>query len=144
MSLTDDVRAEIGALNLSKKALRKFGISVGIAFCVLALVVGFKDRYPSARTILGSVGSLLVVMGLIAPRMLRAVYRSWMALAFSIGWVVSRILLAIVFFVMITPIALLARLTGKEFLKLKAEDVTERSYWVRRVDSKKRNYEKMY
>jgi CBS domain containing-hemolysin-like protein len=143
MSWISDVHDEIKNLDISTKSLRKFGLSVGAVFCLLALWMFLRNRFPLALTILGIVGVLLIVMGLIVPKALNEIYRVWMGMAFAIGWVVSRILLSMVFFLVITPIGFIARLFGKEFMDIETNRAND-SYWVRRNKSKKINYEKMY
>jgi hypothetical protein len=143
MSWISDVREEIKNLDISTKSLRKFGLSVGAVFCLLALWMFLKNHFPLPLTILGIVGVLLMVMGLIVPKALKEIYKVWMGMAFAIGWVVSRILLAILFFLVITPIGFIAHLFGNEFMDIKTNRVRD-TYWVRRNKNKKINYEKMY
>ena len=143
MSWISDVRDEIKNLDVNTKSLRKFGFSVGAVFCLLALWMFLKNHFPVALTILGIVGVLLMVMGLTVPKALKEIYKAWMGMAFAIGWVVSRILLAILFFLVITPIGFIAHLFGNEFLDIK-KDRARDTYWVRRNNNKKINYEKMY
>lgn len=56
--------------------------------------------------------------------------RVWMALGQMIGRVVSPILLGIIFFLMITPVAVISRIAGRDELKLKARQNT--TYWIER------------
>ena len=65
------------------------------------------------------------------PRILRPVFLVWMGLAICLGLVVSTILLAIFFYVVLTPVGWLARLSGKDFLQRKMLPPGE-SYWVKR------------
>lgn len=51
-----------------------------------------------------------------APMLLAPVYVVWMKLAFLLGWVNSRILLCVIFFLIITPIALIARIFNRDAL----------------------------
>jgi hypothetical protein len=143
MSWISDVRDEIKNLDISTKSLRKFGLSVGAVFCLLAFWMFLKNHFPLVLTIFGIVGMLLMVMGLIFPKALKEIYKVWMGMAFAIGWVVSRILLAILFFLVITPIGFIAHLFRNEFMDIKMNRVRD-TYWVRRNKNKKINYEKMY
>lgn len=71
--------------------------------------------------------------GLLAPCTLTPFRAAWMKLALVLGFVNQRILLTILFGVLITPIALLLRLLGKQPISLRAEGVN--SYWrARRAD----------
>jgi hypothetical protein len=110
------------------------------------LLIGFWIYYSSQNfvgPIFLFIGTMLLVSGLIFTTTLSLVYKVWMGLAFTLGWLMSRILLTILFYFVITPIGLLAKLVGKDFLdinyKLKRE-----SYWIIRPDNKKADYTKMY
>ena len=62
---------------------------------------------------------------------LRPIQRAWMAFAIVLGWVMTRVILVVLFYVGITPIALIARLVGKRFLDLRFEPARA-SYWIPR------------
>ena len=83
-----------------------------------------------ARTIgVVGAGGLLVAFGVIWPRALKYVYLAWMALAFTLGFVMSNVILTLFFFLLVTPIGLLARLFQKDFLARKW-DKRAASYWI--------------
>ena len=71
-----------------------------------------------------TVGSL----GLVWPETVRFVYVSWMVLAFPIGWTVSQVMLALMFFGMFTPFGLVFRLIGRDPLQ-RTRHVERKSYW---------------
>ena len=71
------------------------------------------------------------------------VYAVWMGIAFALGWVVSRAILILLFYFIITPIGMVARLFGKKFIDITFSHASE-SYWISRGNSKKINYEKMF
>jgi len=76
---------------------------------------------------------VLLSVGLVAPRALAPLQKVWMKLAAVLGFVNQRILLTILFGLLITPIALLLRLLGKQPIRLHAEGAG--SYWrTRRED----------
>jgi hypothetical protein len=77
------------------------------------------------------VGAVLVALGLIAPRTLKQIYIAWMALAIVLGFVVSNVLLTVFFYAVITPIGLVARACGRDFLSLKLNRAAA-SYWIPR------------
>ena len=67
------------------------------------------------------------VLGLILPITMKYPYKGWMFLGTIMGFIVMRILLSLSYFLVVTPIALYFRLTGRDILKLKKEKVD--SYW---------------
>jgi hypothetical protein len=143
MSWISDVQRELNSLDFSKKSLRTFGLGVGAVFLLIALWMAVKSYAPLFPTVLAIVGVFLVIGGLIIPQSLRKVYSIWMGMAFAIGWVVSRVLLTGIFFLVLTPIGFVARLFGKEFMDVKFAESGD-TLWVRREKGKKINYEKMH
>ncbi len=155
MSWIKDVAHELGELYISRKSLRKFGLTVGAIFLIFGLFLIWRNHWQSVREVLAGIGTILFLGGLTMPERLITVYRIWMGFAFALGWVISRFILAMLFVFVLTPIGLLAKLFGKEFLDLKFRD-GKSSYWIpketylsgSRVEAgrqgKKNDYEKMY
>ncbi|MGZ6058317.1 MAG: SxtJ family membrane protein [Myxococcaceae bacterium] len=143
MSWTEDVRAGLGRLDTSPRALRRAAFGVGGVFLLLAAWLLFRHRAPGIRVGLAGGGALLVLAGALVPARLRAAYLGWMAIALAVGWVMSRVALTLIFALVLTPLALLARLTGKRFLALEP-DPEAPSYWVRRKPGERRRYDRMY
>ena len=125
---------EIRQFKSGPRDLRKFGLTVGGVFIVLGLCFLYrhKQHYPYFLY----PGLLLFVFGLTLPKALRTLYIGWMTLAFVLGFIVSTVLLVVFFFVVVTPIALLARCFGKDFLERKW-DSKAASYWLPRERSKR-------
>lgn len=99
---------------LDKKGLRDFGLMTG------ALVAGifglllpwlFAWAWPVWPWL---VCGVLVIWALAAPLSLNPVYRIWMRFGLFMGSIISRIILGLVFFLVVTPIGLLMRATGKD------------------------------
>jgi hypothetical protein len=130
-------------LKTGTRELRNFGLLVGGVFAVLGLL--FLVRGKSAYPWLLTPGLMLVAFGAIAPRTLKYIYLVWMALALVLGFVVSHVILTVFFFLVITPIGLVARLAGKDFLRLKL-DRQAKSYWIPREHRKKavEEYERQF
>ena len=120
---------EIKSIKESKEDLRKFGYTVGGALIVIG---GLLFWLGKASYIYFAVpGILLILGGLIDPQILRPLNKVWMTLAILLGWVMTRVILTTLFYLVITPIGLIAKLARKDFLNLKI-DKQEESYWVKR------------
>lgn len=107
---------------LDKAGLRKFGITTGIIAGILFGIVLpwlFSFDWPTWPWILMAI---LVVWGLVLPSSLRPVYRGWMTVGGVLGWINTRIILGLMFFVMFTPIALLFKIFGKDAMARKLGD----------------------
>ena len=100
---------------------RKFGLTVGIAFLVLAGIVWWRDHLLFAR-IFGVLGGALVLAGLLLPTYLGPVQRGWMGLAHAISKVTTPIFMGIVFYVVMTPMGRLMRWFGRRPLVHAAKD----------------------
>jgi hypothetical protein len=121
------IHADLEKLKTGAHDLRKFGLMVGSVFVLLG-VLSLLRHISSYPWFLGT-GAVLTVFGVIWPRALKYVYIAWMALAFTLGFVVSKVILALFFFLFVTPIGLLARLFQKDFLARKW-DKQGASYWI--------------
>jgi hypothetical protein len=95
---------------------RSFGITVGSALALIALVSAWRDHAVRAEALAG-IGVVLVVTALARPNLLAAPARAWMAVGHALGWFNSRVLLTLMFFVVVWPIGLLARLFGSDPLE---------------------------
>jgi len=122
---------EIKAIKSSRKELRDFGIVIGIALMIIG-AINYKnglELYPLLFT--GS--GLFFFCGLVLPSVLFPLQKVWMTLAVCIGWVVSRSLLSVLFYVVFTIISVLGKIFGKQFLDIKLER-KQKTYWLYRKE----------
>lgn len=82
----------------------------------------------TAAAVLGALCLAAAVLGAVAPMLLRPVFVGWMVLVFPIGWVVSRVTLLALFLVVLTPVALWFRVSGRDLLRLRRP--AGHSYWT--------------
>lgn len=136
-------REEIKKIPMDRRALRNFGLLMA---AMLLLVGGWLWWKASAAWPWAAGGAaLLALIGLAVPAALKPVYRGWMILAVILGWVMTRVILTLVFYLVLTPIALLGRAFGEQFLQLKKSPEST-SYWVRRSGPprQKSDYERQF
>jgi hypothetical protein len=115
--------------------LRRFGLVVGGALVAIAAYLLFRGRAPIGRWVAGGLGAPLLALALLRPAWLAPVERAWMAVAAVLGWVNTRILLSVLFFVVLTPISLVGRLFGRDPLA-RRRGAGRTSYWQTRTDEK--------
>lgn len=115
-------------IDLSKNSLKKFGITMGIAFFIIAALLYF--RHKQAVQLIASISILFFIGSFLRPLMLKPVYIFWMKLAFILGWVNTRLILLAVFYLVLTPIGILMKIFKADLLDLKI-DKTKDSYWKR-------------
>jgi hypothetical protein len=116
-------------INLDKKSLRKFGITMGIAFLAITILILIRHRYSTLPTSIISL--IFFLLAAIAPPLLKPIYISWMKLAFILSWINTRLILIIIFYLVFTPIGLVMRLFGADLLDRKI-DKNKDSYWRKR------------
>ncbi len=110
------------------KRLRKFGLTVGGIFTALAIVFVLRHKHHVPFYVAATLGPTLLAGALVWPRALWPVERGWSALAHALGFVNTRLLLALVFFVVMAPIALVLRAVGKDPLE-RRRDRRRATYW---------------
>ena len=110
----------------TRRDVRRFGLSVGPVFVLLGLILIYYNR-GSAYWILG-VGVIISVFGLALPVLLKPLQKAWMTLAVILGWVMTRVILTVLFYLVFMPIGLIGRLFGKQFLD-QTTDRSATSYW---------------
>jgi hypothetical protein len=92
---------------------RSFGLSVGGVLCAIALVLLWRKRIGRAEVV-GAVGVVLLLLGLTRPRWLKPISDVWWKGAMLLAWVNARVLLSVIFLLILTPLGLVWRLTGKD------------------------------
>jgi hypothetical protein len=120
------LQEEIGKIQSTRSALRQFGFTIGGVLIFVALWLLVKTKGINYYLLAG--GSGLVLVALLAPKILTPFQKIWMILAVILGWVMTRIILGILFYLILTPTALWAKLWRKQFLLLKPDKMVT-SYW---------------
>ncbi len=108
---------------------RRFGLTVGGAFLLFAGISWWRGGIV-APSVLGSVGAALSLAGLVVPTHLGPVERAWMRLAHVISRVTTPIVMAVLYFVVLTPVGLLRRGLASDPL---THTATANGYWRSRA-----------
>ena len=83
-----------------KNELRSFGLVVGGVFLALGVLLLWRSSWASLFGQIATVLGLgLLLFGLLLPRALKHVYRGWMAFALVLGWINTRLILGVLFYV---------------------------------------------
>jgi Saxitoxin biosynthesis operon protein SxtJ len=112
---------------------KKFGLLFTAIFFALSLYAYFRQEPILTVSIFLLVGLFFLIASFFYQNLLNPLNKAWFMLGLTLGKVVSPIVLGIIFFGLLTPIALLAKLTGRDELKLKRPNVI--SYWADPVGS---------
>ena len=116
-----------------------FGRSVGVALVLIGVYQFVRGR-ATVGVWLTSVGALLAILGTFAPAMLRVPSRFWWRFAHVLGWVNSRVLLTLFFFLVLTPIGLIFRVIGRDPLSQRRSATT----WLPYPERPPKHYEHMF
>jgi hypothetical protein len=109
------------------KVLRQFAVLCLVVFGTMG-AVGLWRGSSTATTAIAAAGVLVGLVGVVSPRAIRWVYSGWMVAVFPIGWTISRIILAALFYLVFTPVALVFRLIRRDALRLRPDDAS--SQWA--------------
>jgi uncharacterized membrane protein YgdD (TMEM256/DUF423 family) len=123
---------------------REFGLIVGGMFLLISVWWLYRGKFHTLTQITLPLGGVMVLLGIVFPRVLFYPNKAWMAFAEGLSYISTRIILAFVYFVVITPIGLIKRLTGWDPLSRRA--ARSESYWRDYSERQRdpRHYEKMF
>ena len=133
---------EISRISTTKKDIKSFGITIGIILCLIAFFLFYKEI--EYYIIFIYVALVLIGSGLIIPNVLKPIYYIWMVFANILGWIMTRLILSLLFYLIISPIGFFSKIFGKRFLRIKITD--QKSYWNRRDNEgvNELDYEKQF
>jgi hypothetical protein len=117
----------------TKRDLRNFGLVMCVALAVIGGILLWKES--SLHWVFFGCAGGMALFGLTLPIVLLPLQKVWMLLAGLLGWVMSRIILSVSFYLVVTPMGLVARLFGKRFLDTRFSREAE-SYWQVRKPEK--------
>ena len=122
---------------------RKTALLVGGVLVFLAAYFWWRDRMTAAA-LAGSIGALLWIVGLFIPPLAKLFHRGWMAFAYALGYVNSRIILTLFYFLVFVPYGVISRLVGRDPLQLRQRDLE--SYWTPRTATRqsKEQFERLF
>jgi Saxitoxin biosynthesis operon protein SxtJ len=106
--------------NPNQRTLRQFA---ALLILILGGMAAWKGNYAAAAVV-----AAIGLLGLAIPAALRPIYVAWMIVAFPIGWLVSHVMLAVLYFVLFLPLGLMFRLLGRDALSLRKPSVE--TYWT--------------
>ena len=118
----------------STRQLRQFGLLWLFFLGLLGAFSWFKAGLPPMAVVLWILAVAVPAVGWFSPRFLRLVFVGMSYAAFPVGFVVSHVVLAVVFYGVLTPIGLMMRIFGYDSMKRRFDADTD-SYWVERDPS---------
>jgi hypothetical protein len=123
---------EIKTIRSGKKELRQFGVVIGCALAAIAVLLFFKGNKSYLYNCIGS--ALFFILAVFVPKILTPLQKIWMAVAVILGWFMSHLILALLFYCVMTPIGCIMKLLNKELLALKFRDDSS-SFWISKKET---------
>ena len=99
----------------SPRQLRSFGFIVAAGFALIGILPAVFRYNVRAWALALSVA--LVIPALLRPAILSPFFRVWMLVGHSLGWINTRIILSLLFFIVFTPIAFVMRLARRDSMR---------------------------
>ena len=134
---------EIKNIKGDKSDWKKFGITMSIILTIIGIFLLWgKNNYFEYSFFLAAV---FFISGLIMPSALKPVYKAWMALSVVMGFIMTRVIMVIIFYLIVTPLALISSMAGENFLDMKI-DKNAKSYWIvrKKTQNVKSDYERQF
>ncbi len=114
--------------NPTPRQLRQFGVIMLVMFALFGALLGWLHAGSFTPFWIGiAIGSVFFVSAFAAPPVGLALYKAWMGFAVALGFVVSPIVMGIIYFLILTPIGLALRLAGRDALQRRSRG--QASYW---------------
>ena len=111
---------------------RSFGIVFFVVFLLVSLyplISGDNVRFWSL-----AISGIFLILGILNSNLLTPLNKIWFKFGILLGRIISPIVMGIIFFLVVTPIAFIMRLLGKDLLNLKYSD--NQSYWIEKTNPK--------
>jgi hypothetical protein len=110
---------------------KSFGLTFAVIALLLAVWVWWRKDMPVLALVFLAGSAAFAGAGFFAPAALRPLNLVWLKFGLLLHKVVNPIVMGLLFFAVFTPMGMLMRLLGKDFLRLKAR---QESYWISRLD----------
>ena len=123
------LKEELKHIDSSNEAVKKTGLTVGVVLILISILLWYLGK--TTFVYFSITGGLFVILAFIAISVLRPFHKLWMMFALAMGFVMSRVILTILFYIILTPIGLIAKMVGKKFMPLRFDKKVS-TYWEKR------------
>ena len=113
----------------SSREFRWFGLLLLVFAGVLGSLLRWQWDLPTAARVVWGLGAAIGAIYAVIPQVRRYIYLGWIYAVFPIGWTVSHLILAILYYAVFTPIGLILRLFGHDPMR-RTFDRSAATYWT--------------
>ncbi len=118
----------------SRRELRWFGPLFALFIALIGWMLWESGVGWNVLSVLAIAAGSLIFVYYLVPPLQRPLYRGWMFSVMPIGWIVSHLLLSVIYYLLLTPIGLIMKAVGYDPMRRKLEPNRE-TYWVNRQKS---------
>ena len=142
--MIDPLLREDHSVSTSNRTLRQFAVLWFVFLGGLACLEGFGRERWTASYVLGGFAVTVGLVGLVSPQTIRPLFVGLTAITYPIGWVMSHVILSLIYFGVFTPVALAFRIAGRDPLERRFEREAA-TYWrPKRRTTNMRRYLRQY
>ncbi|MFM8365203.1 MAG: SxtJ family membrane protein [Verrucomicrobiota bacterium] len=105
--------------NPSPRSLRHWALTMLVATALAGCILEFLLGHSVPARIVWGIGAVTFATGITGTKIARPFYLAWMGFVWVVSWILGTIALAAVFYLVVTPIGVVARLLGRDCLKLR-------------------------
>tara|TARA_B100000795_G_scaffold240626_1_gene202900 strand:- start:117 stop:500 length:384 start_codon:yes stop_codon:yes gene_type:complete len=116
----------------NKSTNRSFGIVFFIVFLIVAFYPFFNNEDIRVWSLF--IAIIFLILGLLNSKILTPLNSVWFRFGLLLGKIVSPVIMGIIFFTIVTPIAFFMRILGKDLLNLRYNN--DKSYWIKKDNTK--------
>jgi len=124
--ILEEIKSELSRLKTEAQDLRKFGITMTVILGILTGITMYKGSWSFPYLLVLTLGFLII--GILKPLLLKKIYIGWMAIAVTMGFFVTKIILSLLFYGVFTVIGIIVRLLNRDMLDQNYEANAE-TYW---------------
>ena len=114
----------------SKENNKGFGLLFFIVFLLIGLWPIIKGDSP--RILFFPIALVFLILGLMNAKILSPLNRLWIKFGESLGKIIAPVVMAFIYFIILTPLSFLVRITGKDLLKIRFSNKIK-TYWIKRI-----------
>ncbi len=115
--------------NPSRRELLVFGALFALFFGLIGGLIWWRFQAPTVAYVLWSVAAFITILFYAVRPIRKPIYLGWIHLAFPIGWVISHVAMALIYYLVFTPIGLIMRLFGHDPMERRLNRDAE-TYWT--------------
>ena len=113
----------------SQREMRVFAVLLPIFFGIVGGIIGWRTGAWRVPQVIWAVGGIFTLAYVAVPALRWPFYALWMRAAFPLGWAISNLLLAVIFYGVFTPYGFVMRLMGRDKLQLRLDSKAP-TYWT--------------